>query len=355
VELIDEQILVYERAAAQQRNYTPLRPSSAGKCMMELGYEYMEYRGKSKPIGDVTHPELARIFALGHSVEAHVLNYIRKITGYELKYAQQCLTLGKLADGTPIEGSLDFCLYSAEHRMIVDVKSKKDSYSASHQSKWDETSQAYAHMGSVTRVTPTLFWIENLPDFLAELKDEFLARNFIQLNLYATADFILERQIYVASILQYNKSDSRMREFRFRPDKSTAQARIDAFRQVAHAVDQIGSIDGLTREFQPGSRACAYCKYATKCRPHMNTKEAFYATLPPKKWPAYADSGAETLYQTYKELQELSDLQMLAEEKLCSHLFNQGIQKVKFQDGAIFEVKYLKTPKPHMCLRRSKL
>lgn len=363
VDQLDQAMLAAKAAEnAKGRTMMPLRPSSSGYCTRELGYQLMEYRGKSPLVVDDTSAETLRIFSLGHSVEYHVLQHLAQVKSFQIKYKQQVLHFFTLPSGEHIEGSLDLTIFSADGRGIGDVKSKKDKFSSSHKTNWDETGEAYANMQSVKQVSDTFYWIDDLDAFLLELKDPWFAQNFWQLNLYANAEFIKQRGIDYAFILQYNKADSRMREFRFRPSSALFERTKLKFLSIAEAVDEHSDPDRLPRDAVVGSGKCAYCPYAAKCRPGIDTKEAFFETFPAKEWPVdcsrlpiSARTEAEALYKQLRECDELDVVREQLEGSLCELLNNHKIQKVRFADGAIYEIKWLKSKRGNLALRRSKL
>lgn len=363
VEQLDDAAIAAKKAdSLKGRTSMPLRPSSAGFCTRELGYQLMEYRGKAAPLEENLTPETLRIFSLGHSIEYHVIQQLAQVKEFQVKYKQQVLHFFTLPSGEHIEGSLDLTIFSPDGRGIGDVKSKKDKFSVSHKTNWDETSEAYACMQSVKQISDTFYWIDDLDAFLLELKDPWFAQNFWQLNLYANADFIKQRGIDYAFILQYNKADSRMREFRFRPSSVLFERTKLKFLSVAEAVDEHSDPERLPRDTVVGSGKCAYCLYASKCRPGIDTKEAFYSTFPDKEWPVDAArlplnirSRAEDIYSQLKECESLQEVQEQLEGLLCELLSDNKIQKVRFKDGAIYEVKWLKSKRGNLALRRSKL
>lgn len=344
------------------RTTIPLRPSAAGFCTRELGYQFMEYRGKAPIQADQLSPETLRIFSLGHSIEYHVIQCLNQVKDFQIKYKQQVLHFFTLPAGDIIEGSLDLTIFSSDGRGIGDVKSKKDKFSVSHKTAWDETNDAYGMMKSVQKISDTFYWIADLDAFLQELKDPWFAQNFWQLNLYANADFIKQRGIDYAFILQYNKADSRMREFRFKPSSVLFERTKQKFLNIAEAVDVYSDPERLPRDAEVGSGKCAFCPYAAKCRPGIATKEAFFETFPAKQWPtdSYRLDNAlskqvESLYAQYKELNSLSEIAEQLEGQICGLLHDNKISKIRFADNSIYDIKWLKSKRGNLALRRSKL
>jgi len=343
------------------RVYIPLRPSASGNCSRELGYQLMEYRGKTAYSPEKIDPRVQRIFSLGHAIEAHLLRHFGQVQKFKVKYKQQVLEFFELPEGDIIEGSLDMCFISDDHKCIGDVKSKGDKFSISHKSNWDQTREAYAAMSSVRQIEDDFFWIPNLDQFLEELYDPYLAANFLQLNLYATSDFIVKRGIDHAVIIQYNKNDSRVREFRFKPSMSIAEKVKCKFLAVANAIDEQNDPDILPRDFEVGSVKCAYCHYKDRCRPGIDTQQAFFDSFPSKEWPTNSTALAakraklESLYEQFKDVSKLDGLKERLEGQICDILQDQKVTKIRFADGAIYHLKWLKSKKGNLVLRRGKL
>jgi hypothetical protein len=57
----------------------------------------------------------------------------------------------------------------------------------------------------------------------------------------------------------------------------------------------------------------------------------------------------------YKETASLIPVREQAEESIVHLMEQRKVKKVRFSDGAIFEIKFLKSPRPHFELRRAKL
>jgi hypothetical protein len=179
--------------------------------------------------------------------------------------------------------------------------------------------------------------------------------------MYAHSDFLKQRGIDHGVILQYNKNDSRMREFRFELSENAYNYVKEKFLRVKNAVDNLGSIDTLKKEYNLGSSKCAYCEYAKDCYPGTNSAKEYYATLPEREWPrdtkylGAIGSQLENLYSEYKEVSDMAGIAVELEESIVALLDQQKVRKIRFADGGVYELKFLKTPKPHLELRRSKV
>lgn len=344
----------------------PLRPSSAGYCGRRLAYDLMEFRGYANYNKPLLEPHVYRLFELGHAIEWQALKTFHLIPGVTQKYKQQILTFFSLergVEGQPeeiVEGSTDFVLWNERFKGIGDVKSKKDKFSSAFKTGWDEELERIGMMESVTPLSATAFWVEDLPAFIEELGDDFLNDNLYQLNLYANADFIKSRGIDHAFLYRYCKNDSRHMEIRFKPSVEVYKEVQEKFNAVAIAVDH-KKPDIIPKDFVLGSIRCAFCPYQQACwGDEANASKAFYATLPKKKWPTdihrLADAEvAASLFEEFEELERMVDKKERVEKEIIKLLDAEDVPKVKLSSGHVYEVKKLKTPRPHFELRRAKL
>jgi hypothetical protein len=326
------------------RKYTPLRPSAAGKCTRELAYEFAEFRGKASYPKEGMKPSVHRLLNLGHSIEYNILNQFKEVEGFELKYSQQVLSFFPLNESKTewVEGSLDRCFYVGEHKAVIDIKSKGDKYSSFNKSRWDDDNEKLSKLQSCVRVTDTMFWVDDLDAFLGELDDPFLASNFYQLNMYANAQFLKERGVDHAAIIQYNKNDSRIREIRFRPSTNVYNTVKDKFSLVSKTIDGGGNPEDVRRDYALGSIKCAFCSFKKTCHPEEDGLKAYFKTWPKKNWPEASTNELEALYEKYKEVTNSKKELERIEKLLAMQMIEDDIQKVEFSDGTIYEVKTLK-------------
>lgn len=347
---------------------TPIRPSAAGACTRELTYQLMEFHGFAKYEKDLNSPEGHRIFSLGHSIEYHILRQMDDMFKgwFDIRYKQQVLSFAYLdAVNHPklsqwLEGSTDLVIWSEKYKCIADVKSKKDKYSSYRDSAWTEFSQKMSMLKSVKSISGKAFWVDDLEAFLLEVNDPFLAANFLQLNLYACNPFIKERGIDHGAIIQYNKNDSRLREIRFRPSQKLYDAIILKFQTALDAVDH-QDIERAPKDHVLGSIKCAFCSYKKECWSDSDPLKAFFKSLPPKSWPKDTDrldaelgGRIEGLYEEYKVAAMLAPEAEAIEAELCRLLSTNRINKVRFSDKEVYEVKLYKSPREHFKLKRSK-
>lgn len=343
-----------------RKKKSPLRPSSAGECARKLAHMYREHLGLDEVVVEDRKPEIVRLLSLGHYIESHILRFYRDCPDVDAHvYNQQTVGVVEYEDGSLTEGQIDMCLRTDDHLGVGDAKSKGDKFSKTHKSKWDEDADKYATMKSVVKKSNKFFWIPNLAAFLRELKDPFFAMNFQQVNAYIWSTFLQRRGADHGTIIQYNKNDSRMREFRFRPSKEVYEYVEDKFKGVKENAEN--NLEAVPKEFSLGSVKCAFCPYSSTCWPGQDSKQAFFATFPKKDWPrdtsylGMVGDQLEELYEAYKEAVELVDISDSVEARITRLMQTNKVKKVRFSDGAIFELKYLKTPRPHVELRRSKL
>jgi hypothetical protein len=344
------------RESKEQRKYMPLRPSAAGKCAAELATEYAEYKGLKETNQEIISPELARIFSLGHSVEYHILRMFEEAGFLQVRYRQQTVRFLKLPEGKWLEGSIDMTFFMNGEGGIGDVKSKKDRHSSFGASGWHEAWEGYSKMKSTEVISDSLIWINDLPSFLEELKDPWIKPNFIQLNIYANTDFVKQSNINHAFVLQYNKNTSELRELRFRPSEEIYEQTKAKFLEVHNKVtaSTTDTIDSTLRELRcsPGS----LCRY---CWPDA-AKRAYFETLPPKKWPKDTNrlgqegQKLEELFAGYEELTAHQEHAGSIEQAILKIMVDKDETKVRLSNGNVYEAKFLKSPRPHHELRRSK-
>lgn len=342
---------------------TPLRPSAAGACSRELYHELMMFSGRAKYDVEVMQPELHRLFSLGHSIEANLIRDMKDLLKefVEIRYQQQVLSFEYLeAKVDPklsqwLEGSLDLVFWSDKWKCVADVKSKKDKFHSYFKTGWDEMTERLKNMKTVVTISDCAFWVEHLEDFLKELNDPFFEANFKQLNLYANSDFLKERGVNHAAILQYCKNDSRLREVRFKPCAKVAKDTIKKMQNVITAVDE-KKIELAPKDYVLGSIKCAFCKFKTQCWEDDATK-AFFQTFPKKQWPTDTNrmgkvgKDIDQLLTTYNELEATEKKRDALEQEIVKKLMEKEVGKVRTGGGLVYEVKKLKDS---VVLRRTK-
>jgi hypothetical protein len=342
----------------------PLRPSSAGKCERELAYELMEFSGQAFYDKEPLDPETQLIFGLGHSIESHLLYQFKQVELVRVAYQQQSLLFFKIDSTNPklstyIEGSTDAAFMSEEHgwKVLIDVKSKKVKHSNHFKDSWDELAEKFNNMTSIIKIPDShdAWYVENLPVFLKDLNDPFMAANFYQLNLYVLSDFFKAKGFDHAALLYYDKNSSRLREIRFKPSQEVFDMVENRFKNATKAAE-VGDVTLAKQEFTPGNIKCAFCSYKKDCWKDLDTMKAFFKTLPNKAWPKKAEElGSEfaNSLSDFHALTDMSNAKAALEEELMKVMYANKIYKVQLEfQGPIYELKVLKNS---MYLKRSKL
>lgn len=358
IDILDDKLL--ENQAKDEENlkkgiskYYPLRPSSSGSCERELAFKLMEHSGQAYYEKEGMDPNTIRLLGLGASVEYSIISFLKQVDVWQVKYQQQSLAFFNIESTNDkikyfIEGSIDLCLIfnNGKHKMMLDVKSKKDKFSSTHKSQWDEANDKYSNLKTLVKIGEGSFYADDLEAFLEELNDPFFEANFLQLNLYLNSSFAKERGIDIGAILQYNKNTSGLREIRFRPSEKLYKKVEEKFKSAAAAATAGDPMKANTT-YLPGSIKCSFCSYAKVCRPNTDVKKAFFETLPTKYFPTnIAKIQDETLKQLIKEYDAVYDLEKskkALEERLAKRLLDSKIYKVKLESGTVYEVKTFKT------------
>lgn len=362
------QEIIQERKTEQR--YMPLRPSSAGKCEKELGYEYMQYKGYATYPAEPGSPDVHRLLNLGHSVEYHANNEMRAAFAkspkpIRLKYKQQSVSICRLHDNTLIEGNIDLWIETADWRCLADWKSKSDKYSQFYKSSWDEFVEKLTKSGNAVSFGDDAVFITDLEKFLESYDDPFFKNNLYQLNMYGTTEFAKERNLTFCSIFQYNKNDSRIREIRFTPNDNVAKQVISKFQRVAQVVDTEKSIENLNKDFLLGSMKCGFCDFKKQCWPEEDALKAYFKELPPRQWAKDFDrlrpDVQEQLLSLFSEYHALSESPKNLEKiegKIVAILDKHKVYKIRLNKDQIYRVKRLKSGGPkdgdRLVLRRDK-
>lgn len=363
IDICDRALL--EKNKEFKQDYFPLRPSSAGHCTRKLSYDLAAYLGLRERKVESKPPETIMLLDLGWYIEQQLVKAFRNCAEwFKLRYSQQVVEMYQLrAKDIPeleflVEGSLDSCFVSDKWKAVIDYKSKKDKFNKAFKTDWDNTSDKLAKLAK--KINDRVYWVENLDKFLEalEVKDPFFADNFYQLNCYACSPFLIKRGIDHGVIIQYNKNDSRKREIRFRPS-TTIYNKIKAkFQKALDAVAE-GSPEFAPKDFLLGSIKCAFCPYKTDCW-NDDALQAYFKTFPKKVWPKDLRrlKNKKSLGELFNEFEKgataIVDYREI-EQEIIKLLRDQATNKVKLDNTHVYEIKYLKSPKEHFELRRSKL
>ncbi len=361
-DLLDFEIA--EKLKTEQNKYFPLRPSSSGYCSRRLAYELHEYLGKASYAREPQAPNVYRLLKLGSSVEYSALKDLELLKGFKVRYKQQLMSIGFLkpvGDEPPIliEGSIDCALISDNFKCILDVKSFKDGWSVAFKSRLDETLDKYNNMSSLQRIGEAAYYADDLDALVEELGDDFVVDNLLQINLYCTSQFAKERGIDHGVVWKYGKNDSRIYEIRFRPSEKLKQAVLDKFQHIYTTVMTKGP-EHVERDCRLGSMKCAFSPVRHLCWPEDDPLKAWFKTLPKKQWAkrigelGEATAPLADLFAKYEAESLAIDKAERLEEDILNNLLDLEIKKIKIDNGNVYEVKYLKSPKEHFELRRSK-
>lgn len=365
---IDEALL--KRQSEETREFFPLRPSSAGYCRRKLAHDLMAFYGFEEPLKEFREPPVIRLLSLGSSVEWHSIKNFELIPSVEpelsVRYKQNSIVLFRLdptekdPQGRLIEGSLDLAMvHTSGYGGIGDVKSLKDRFSQSFKSKWDESINQFNNMESLEQIpgSPYAWWADDLESFLLELNDPFFEHNFHQVNSYLGTLWAKEHNFDHGFIYRYCKNDSRHLEIRFRPSYKMFAEFKDKCNSINQAVDK-KQPELVKKDYAQGSIVCAFCPHKSKCW-SQDALKAYFKTFGDRKWPddvaKMDDAELSAAFETFEVLEDAAKGMPGVEQQILTKLVNAGIGKIKTESGRIYEIKHLKSPRPHFELRRSKL
>lgn len=368
VDALTNQIIA-TRADAPSK-YNPLRPSSAGKCERELGYEFMQFRGLAKYATENNSAPVHRLLNLGNAVERQLFWDMQDAfklapKPVEIRYKQQTLSFFQFHDGTWLEGNIDGVLWSEQWKILIDVKSKGDKYSQFYKSSWDEFTEKLESTGFAKRFGDGAVFITDLEKFLACEKDVFFSNNLYQLNFYACNPFITERGINLASVFQYNKNDSRLREVRFAPSQKVYEKTKEKFLKVANIVDYQKDVHQLSKDYVLGSQKCGFCSFRKECWPEGDAMKAYFRTFPPKQWakdldrlPRAIQDEVMPLFVAYHGLASAPAALEKIELEIVKVLDRAKVYKIRLNESQIYRLKKLRSGGPgngeRLVLRRDK-
>lgn len=345
----------------------PLRPSAAGQCSRKLAYDLMEYEGKAEYEPEERDAPTHRLLDLGHPIEHHVIRYFRKLAAesdkVKIRYQQQLVELFRLPSGRIVEGSNDFAVDWGGEVGIGDVKSSKNNWSSWYKDKWGETLAKLDELESTEKLSDTAYWVEDLDKFVDEVNDPFLADNFWQLNAYCCSPFFKRHNVTHGFIYKYNKNDSRHYEIRFKPSQTMYKRLYKKYKAIDEAIIKHGDVERVPKDYALGSVRCAFCRYQKECHGEKNALKEYFKTWPKRRWPADLSKLNDTelagmFTQWESEIAHEKSASKLHEE-LVHRLTQLKVQKVRLDNGNIYELKSYKTGGiangPRIALKRSKL
>jgi hypothetical protein len=350
--LIDEEIIRKDLESRNKTPYYPLRPSASGYCGRKLAYDLMGYHGYEPKVYEDKKPSVIRLLNLGHGIEYHALKFIEQIPGFHVRFKQQVVEMFRLdRDGTIIEGSTDAVLWSPEHKALLDVKSVGDRFDSAFSTKWNRFMDKYDSMESMKRFDENAWYIEDLPAFLIEIGDDALVANVYQINLYLCTEFMRTRGLDHGVVYRYNKNNSTHMEIRFKPSMEL----FDVVRKKYNLIDQAvhdKDPERVPKDFVLGSQSCNFCVYKSRC---WGTQTAEFKSFKQKADNINSIPDSENmklLFSKFSAMESTTESKKSLEMDILRHMVNNNIQKIKLDNGVIYKVFYLKTPKPHYELRR---
>lgn len=355
--LMDDVVMARAEEAQKTNRFFPLRPSAAGKCGRRLAHELAAYYGMEEPKHETRTPAVNRLLDFGHYIEEQAVSELADIPGFKLIFKQQVLNLFRLPiSGKMVEGSTDAVMMSDDYKCVLDVKSVGDRFHGHAFSKWDGMLADYSKMKTVEVMAPNAFYVEDLAAFLEELgSEDSLYDNCLQVNSYACTEFLKERGIDHGVILRYLKNSSKLMEIRFKPSQVLFEKLKAKFIMIEEAVLKHKDPTLVPKDFAPGHIKCTYCPYKEQCWPTARRGD-FYKKRPGKQWSVPVrdlEEGAEldALISRRLELDTLEKEVKKLDHKIILLADGHGVDKIKAEDGSVWEVKILKSG---ASLRRSK-
>jgi hypothetical protein len=356
VTLLDEALLAKAEQEKLSKGNYPLRPSASGYCGRKLAHELSAWMGYSEKAWEYKKPSVIRLLNLGHAIETQALRELAQIKGFDVRFKQQVVEMFKLPSGRIIEGSVDSVMWSEEHKALLDVKSVGLRFHSSHGNSWAAMIDKYDRMSSMKRFDNNAWWVEDPVAFLAEVGEDALVANITQINLYACTQFMKDRGVNIGVVYRYNKANSELMEIRFKPSQELFEQVRVKYTLIEEKVNA-KALDEVPKDFTLGSQACAFCPYASKCWPQKDAKREYFKTFPKKVWPeqiTMLDEADElsTLFEELSTLEDHETRKSVVESAILVHLENSKVDKIKLENGQIYERVFRKSPKPHFQLRR---
>jgi hypothetical protein len=352
-----------ERLKGKNRRF-PLSPSKFGGCARSLAMDLAEFCNKGIFPLELMDPRAKRRFSRGYDIEYSLIKQLKRYVPIDQGFGQQYLTMDLTQDGKyVIGGSLD-TLFITEEALIVDIKSKADYWSSAHSGAFEELFDDIRNMPGVVEFGERSFFIEDIDAFYELFpKDDFISRYFLQLNAYGACDWAMDFRsnlfpgsvgVKAVALLFENKNNHIMAEVRWKPSRKLYDYAIKRMKDIYQWVIIDGKpADKYEADFTLGSINCRLCPRKAAC--WGDTRHPYNG--PKKKWAT--DSNAlepklDVAYEKFKKALTGKTEHDTLEQELIKEIYNSGETKVRFPDGKTYEIKELKTPKPHFVLRPSK-
>lgn len=344
----------------------PLSPSKFGSCRKLLAMELAEFMQMGMFPLELFDAKAKKRFSRGYDIEYSMMKQLKKYVPIDQGFGQQYVEMDLTPDGKyVIGGSLDTLFITAE-AMITDIKSKADYWSSAFGGAFEETFANIGRMPGVREFGNRAYFIEDIDAFHAVFnKDDFMSRYFEQLNAYGCSPWARNFRsnlfpgsvgIKAVSLLFENKNNHMNAEIRWTPSTKLYDQSIQNMKDVYQwVVIDKKPADQYKMDFVIGSLACRLCPRKAAC--WGDARHPYNG--PKKKWATDTNRVAnmeilEAAYLAYKNALTAKVAHDNLEIELIKEMVNSGEQKLRFPDGDIYEVKELKSPKPHFELRRSK-
>jgi hypothetical protein len=364
---IEEEIQREEKERLKGRNRRfPLSPSKFGACSRLLAMELAEFVGMGIFPLELLDPRAKRRFTRGYDIEYSMLKQMKKYVPIQQSFGQQYLTMDYTPDGRyVIGGSLD-TMFVSDESMITDIKSKADYWSDSHSNAFEEMFDNIRNMPGVIEFGDKALFIENVDEFYDQYpKDDFTSRYLLQLNAYGACEWARNFRsnshpdsvgVKAVCLLFENKNNHTMGEIRWAPSQKLYDYSIQRMKDIYQwVVIDKKPPEKYRADFTLGSLACRLCPRKAAC--WGDSRHPYNG--PKKKWATDSNRVEnvdllEKAYLAYKNALTAKTEHDTLETELIREMEHSGETKLRFPDGNVYEIKHLKTPKPHFALRRSK-
>lgn len=353
IERLDTALL--DKAKASTKKRYPLSPSAAGKCSRALAHDLAAYHGMEEKLEEVRPGRVERLLSLGNYVEGQIVDELKLLKDFDIRFTQQTVDLFTLPSGRVVEGSTDVALWSEKYKCVMDVKTIGDRFHSQFGTKWRGLIMDYSRMASVEVFGTNAFYIKDLTAFLEEVNPEdSIVSNLLQLNGYCCSPFFAGRNVDHGVILRYLKNTSELMEVRFAPSLVEFRKLQEKFARIENAVLVDKDPTKVAKDYILGSMFCAYCPQKNKCHPAAGKRDFYKNT--PKQWPTRTkdlEKGAE-LEGMLRE-REAIELTKEALAKLDTEILlmmdGHDVEKIELNNGDVYvSVKLSKSTE----LRRSK-
>jgi len=346
----------------------PLSPSQFGGCGRNLAIDLAEFCGLKLYKKEMLNSRATKKFSRGHTIEYSLLRQFGfAVPSVKQSHKQQVIHMADTPDGKyVIGGSIDALLSTPDGNMIMDVKSKGTFYSVAYSDKFREEFEEIGMMEGVEKFGTDAYYIHDIDEFFHNFdRDNFLSGYFLQLNAYGAAPwsqnyknnlFPDHRGICAVSLYFENKNNHQDVELRWAPSQTLYKYAVDRMQAIYKwvAIDKKDPLKYPT-EYILGSLRCKLCARKENCWP--GEKHPWIG--PKKRWgkDTFKLKDGAKLEEVYKKFKPALNSGKVANQyaaEIMALMEEMKVNKVTFSDGFVYEMKFLKSPKPHTELRRSK-